>query len=167
MPRTRMGIAMEPDTEAGAGAQHDRKTRWSWPAVVALVFGVLLLTPLGVVAIPFGCVGLRQTNGGEKRGRKAAKWGALLGCLSLVLILRPTCLTVLQPPVLPHDRSLQRMFDAISEGKFDDARRSGLYFDNIREEEFVGWADGIRKDLGRGRVVLVEHRLYFPDLGGR
>ena len=69
-----------------APAPPPRQTTWNIPSVAALACGIFVIVPYvsGLCAAALGVMGLRQTAGGEYRGRRLA-WGAIvLGMVNVV-----------------------------------------------------------------------------------
>jgi hypothetical protein len=166
------------EAEAVATDARQAKPPWSWAAIVSVPLGLMMCFSWGTLAIVAGLVGLWQTRGRRRRGRKQAAYGLVMGCLSLLFAVYAFPATFYVPPNREHDRQFQVFLDDVATGRWQQAQANPLCqptgpfhmaasaSQGAAEEwsisampaaQFEAWGKYFRAKHGRGRILFAHH----------
>ena len=128
----------------------------SFSAFLSALLGAGFWCPVGLPALFVGLIGLWQTRGRRRRGRKAAKWGVGLG-IACIWLNVTGCPAVLFPlPIMSRDAAVRRWLSDMAAGRYDQARAGAMRTANTRNlnpTEFARWADAFNDYAGPGRLI--------------
>jgi hypothetical protein len=135
-------------------------------AIAGLVFGILCLTPLGLLAPIFGGIGLWQTRGNRRRGRGIAQWGFGLGLVSVWVTATGIPMSFYPLPVQPRDSAVQKFFDELATpGPTPDL--TGVHVANAPGKDtaaYARWKEAFNREVGKGHMLCVEYSGALDDM---
>lgn len=135
--------------------QESGKLPFSRAAILSLIMGLVFFTGAGLIAIPVSIIGLFQTKGKKRRGRKAATWGLCLGIFSLCINITGCPCVFFPPPIMPEDRVFSKFLDNLGNARYGQCRGDIRVANStdLTDAEFTRWGNAFNEKVGSGHLI--------------